>query len=132
MNDFPIVFYDGDCGFCNSIVGLILKYEKTNDIHFAALQSPVADKMLKEEFKIDIDLSTFYYLDKNHQLHSKSKGFFELAKSMKAPLRWLTIFRFFPSRLTDSVYDWVAKRRRSIISQHCYLPTPEQRKRFVS
>lgn len=125
-----IIFYDGDCGFCNWIVGFILKYEKTPTFYFAALQSEVAQDILENQLHQKIDLSTFYYLNEQ-QLAFKSKGFFALAKDLKYPIRALRIFRFLPVFVTDKVYDFIAKRRKKIMGEKCYMPTIEERKRFL-
>lgn len=125
-----IVFYDGDCGFCNYIVGFILENEKNEMLCFAPLQSGFAQTLLAEK-EIKINYSTFYYL-KDNRIYSKSKGFFELLKELRFPYRVLRIFRFLPLFLTDAVYDFVAKRRRRLQNPKCYFPTPSQRKRFLS
>lgn len=125
-----IVFYDGDCGFCNYIVGLILQNERNEMLYFAPLQSDFAQALLAEK-GIEINYSTFYYLQ-NNQVYSKSKGFFELLKELRFPYRGLRIFRFLPSFITDVIYDFIAKRRRKLKNPKCCLPTLSQRKRFLS
>jgi predicted DCC family thiol-disulfide oxidoreductase YuxK len=126
-----IIFYDGECGFCNFIVGFILKNEKKPMFHFAALQSNLAHEILIDQHQLSINFDTFYYLN-NDQIFTKSKGFFELAKHLKYPVRALRIFRFIPVFLTDKVYDLIAKRRKKIMTEKCYLPTAEERKRFLN
>lgn len=125
-----IVFYDGDCGFCNYMVGFILQNEQNETLHFAPLQSSFAQTLLAEK-GIEINYSTFYYL-KNNKIYSKSKGFFELLKELRFPYRMLRFFRFLPLFVTDAAYDFIAKRRRRLQNPKCYFPTPSQRKRFLS
>ena len=53
----PIVFYDGDCGFCNSSVQFILNKRK-REFYFLPLQSDQAKKILNAngiEIKKDLD-----------------------------------------------------------------------------
>ncbi len=125
-----IIFYDGECGFCNYIVGFILNNENNDSLHFSALQSELAQTLLVEKFGVKLDLSTFYYLH-NNDLYKKSSGFFCLLKEMKYPVRFLRIFRFIPTFLSDKIYDFIAARRRKIQNPKCYFPTPEQRQRFI-
>lgn len=131
MDEKNIVFYDGDCGFCNTIVGYILEYEKSNEIYFATLQSKLAQRELEGVLNLKIDYSTFYYLE-NGRIYSKSKGFFKLSRHLLPPISWLRFFSILPTFLTDFFYDLIAKQRRKIISPRCYLPTSEQRQRFLS
>lgn len=130
MTSKTIVFYDGDCGFCNSIVELLLKYENGSSIFYCSLQSNLAYDLLIEKYHQPIDFSTFYLL-KDEQVHTKSSGFFIVLKYMNWKIRWLRFFRFLPTFLTDVVYDFIAKRRRNIINNRCYVPTVEQRERFL-
>lgn len=130
MNKNHIIFYDGDCGFCNFIVGFILKNEKEPIFHFSALQSEYAQSILTATFKTEIDYSTFYYLT-DGKLYKKSNGFFVLLQHLKYPIRLLRIFRFIPSGIADKIYDFIAERRKKILGERCYLPTPEERKRFI-
>lgn len=46
INNIPdkILFYDGDCVFCNASVQFALKHRKKNSIYFSALQSELAKK----------------------------------------------------------------------------------------
>jgi predicted DCC family thiol-disulfide oxidoreductase YuxK len=41
-----IVFYDGECGFCNRTVAFVLKKQKGNAIYFTALQTAIRQAFL--------------------------------------------------------------------------------------
>lgn len=125
-----IIFYDGECGFCNYIVAFILKNESKPTFYFTALQNDLAKQLLVHERGLQINFDTFYLLYEG-KLYTKSKGFFRLAKELKYPIRLLRIFRFCPSFITDKVYDFIAKRRKKIMGEKCYFPTAEERKRFI-
>lgn len=130
MESRRIVFYDGECGFCNSIVGFILKHERQNVLYFSSLQSELAHHLIAQENKRAIDFSTFYFYESGRLL-TKSNGFFQVLKHLKVPYRWMYLFRFLPVRITDFCYDLVARRRKYLLSDRCYLPSIEERKRFL-
>jgi len=125
-----LVLYDGDCGFCNRSVAFILKHEKSPSIHFAPIQSSKTIELFEGNNWETPNLSTFYFIQ-NGKKHERSAAAFEVLKYLKYPYRWLRIFRFIPRKLTDWVYNQVAKRRQRISKGFCVLPTPEQRERFV-
>ena len=46
-----ILFYDGDCGFCNKSVQFVLKYENRSEIYFSALQSDFSRDFFQQQSK---------------------------------------------------------------------------------
>lgn len=128
--NFPVVFYDGDCGFCNRSVQFILDHERDTTVHFCALQSELAQRFFQEHQFPQPDLSTFYFWN-GSQLFERSSGALKVTAYLKASYSWLRIFIIVPRFLRDGVYNWIAKRRHKLANQQCALPTPEQRKRFL-
>lgn len=125
-----IVFYDGDCGFCNRTVKIILKWEKNSDILFATLQSEFAKEFFLKQNAPQPDLSTFYFFT-NHSLNSKSNGALALIPFLKWPFRILYIMCIFPKSFRDRIYDFIAKRRRLISKDFCILPDEKLKQRFI-
>ncbi|NVK65713.1 MAG: DUF393 domain-containing protein [Flavobacteriales bacterium] len=124
------VLYDGDCGFCNRSVAFILKHERDSSIYFAAIQSSFTQELFKKNGWEAPNLSTFYLIRDDIKFE-RSSAAFEVLKNLKAPYRWLRIFRFLPRSFTNWMYDQVAKRRQRISKGFCVMPTPEQRERFI-
>lgn len=131
LNGKSIVFYDGNCGFCNRTVQFVLNHEKGNDIYFTPIQTEFTNRFfIEKEYPLP-DLSTFYFYTKG-ELYSKSTGIFELLRLMKFPYPLLRVFVIVPKILRDYVYDLIAKRRQRISPSYCFLPNIEQKKRFIS
>ncbi|XOV68457.1 MAG: thiol-disulfide oxidoreductase DCC family protein [Fluviicola sp.] len=132
MSQIPekIVFYDGDCGFCNRSVNYVMKHDKTKSIHYASLQSEITKKIFVSNGWPEADLSTFYFME-NGELFQKSKAAFKVLKYFPWYMQWLHVFRIFPRAFRDWVYDQVAKRRRRISKGYCVMPNAEERKLFL-
>ncbi len=124
-----IVFYDGECGFCNRTVQWILDKEKSPIIHFSAIQSPFAQHFLNGKGVMP-DLSTVYFYS-DGQLHSESKAAFQLCLFLRNPYRALRFFRFLPRCLTNAFYRWIARRRHRIAAGYCIAPKAAQKNRFI-
>jgi len=131
LTGIPVLFYDGDCGFCNRSVQFILDHERNNLVHFSALQSETAKDFFREHQLPQPDLSTFYFWN-GKELYQRSSGGLQVVKFLKAPYSWSRIFMIVPRFIRDAVYNWIAKRRHKFANQQCALPTPEQRKRFLN
>lgn len=128
--DLKIIFYDGDCGFCNSSVQFVLKHEKSPEINFSALQSSFSKTFFAENNFPEPDLSTFYFYEKGI-LYSKSTAGLRVTAFLNFPISLLRIFIFVPSFIRDKVYDFIAKRRKTIMKAFCVIPTSEAKARFL-
>jgi len=126
-----IVFYDGDCGFCNRSVNYVLKHDKTKSIHYASLQSEITKQIFISNNWPEADLSTFYFMQEG-ELYKKSKAAFKVARYFPWYMQWFQIFRIVPIGIRDWVYDQVAKRRRKISKGYCVMPSPEERGLFLT
>ena len=126
-----IVFYDGDCGFCNRSVAFILKKDRTKRIEFAAIQSEFTKSLFRDNGWPQPDLSTFYFYEKGNKFE-KSTGALKMAKYLKFPSVLLTFFWIVPRFIRDAVYDSIAKHRRNLSRDFCVMPSIEERKRFIS
>jgi predicted DCC family thiol-disulfide oxidoreductase YuxK len=125
-----IVFYDGDCGFCNKSVQFVLKHEKTQEINFSALQSDFCKTFFEDKSFEKPDLTTFYFYD-GENLHQKSTAGLKLLNSLKFPWSLLKIGYLVPRFFRDKLYDFIAKRRHKLNSGFCHIPSMEEKKRFL-
>ena len=125
-----IVFYDGECGFCNRSVAFVLKNDRTESIHFASIQSDYAKQLFDQNGFETPDLSTFYFFE-DGVLYQKSTAAMRLAKYFKFPKNIVGILKIVPRVLRDLVYDAIAKRRRFFSKGYCVLPTRKQQKLFL-
>lgn len=126
-----IIFYDGDCGFCNRTVQLILRFERNKEILFSPIQSEFTKDFFKNNNAPQPDLSTFYFYT-NYVLLTKSTAALALLPFLKFPFILLNIFRIIPICQRDQLYDFIAKRRKKISVGYCVIPTEQQKTRFLS
>lgn len=125
-----VVFYDGDCGFCNRSVAFVLKNDSKKDILFAPLQSDYCKRIFDEHGWAAPDLSTFYYL-RDGTLYRKSTAAFEVMRNFSYPQKLMMAAYIVPRFIRDGVYDFIAKRRQRISKGYCVIPSEEDRKRFL-
>ena len=127
----PIVFYDGDCGFCNRSVAYVLKHDCSKTIHFVPLQSEFTVELFRKYGWESPDLSTFYFLV-NGKLDQKSTAALKVAAYFKFPRSLMRIGWIIPRSIRDWMYDAVAKRRQRLSKGYCVMPSQEERKRFIT
>ena len=110
----------------------VLKYEKSPDVRFVAIQSEEG-RRLAEQGGVNPDKPhTFLYVEKGKVLE-RSDAVFALARKVGGPARPLTVLRFVPRVIRDFFYDRIAFNRYALFGRldECYLPTPEVRARFT-
>ena len=133
LQDLPIVFYDGTCGFCQASIQIALKYNKRQNLHFAALQSGLAEQLVPQQLIPDPLPDSILFFE-NGQLYTESEAALRIAGHLNFPWSVLYYFRFIPLSFRNFVYRFIAKHRYRIAGRDeaCMLPSPEERARFVA
>ncbi len=126
-----IVFFDGDCGVCNFWVQWILKRDHNNRFLFASLQSDFGQRFLTER-KLNTEVfNTLYLWKPNHYYLEKSKAVLQIANILGGIYKLSAIGKIIPGFFSDTIYDLISKNRMKLANQKCYLPTPDERKKFI-
>lgn len=131
-----LLFYDGECGFCDAVVQFVLKRDKKGDFLFAPLQGKTASHELKDlpaEFKnIDSLVLIENYKTPDQKIYLLGKGAFRVLWLLGNGWVLLGWINFLPSFLYDWGYRLVA-RNRQFLSQKlaCPLPDSSQKNRFL-
>lgn len=130
-----IIFYDGECGFCDQTVQLILKVDNNKKFVFASLQGETASKFLKNwpsDLKdVDSIILVEDFEETSHKVYILSRAVFKICWLLGGPWTMLGLCYFLPACLFDWVYRLVARFRRRILPQRCFIPIGDQKKRFL-
>jgi predicted DCC family thiol-disulfide oxidoreductase YuxK len=127
-----IVFFDGDCNFCNSSVDFIFKRNSQRSFYFSSLQSDFAEGFFRS-FNREITLNTVY-LYQNGRIYNRSRAIFLIAKDLDGPYRFFSVLRYIiPKFLSDMVYDVFAKNRHYLKRKKvsCRIPEAWELEYFV-
>jgi predicted DCC family thiol-disulfide oxidoreductase YuxK len=134
MTELPphLLFYDGVCAMCNGIVKRMLHIDKGRVFHFAPLQGETAELARKLHPNFPIEIETLVYV-RWDELFLRSRAAALAMQEMPYPAKALSWFRFLPAWLTDFFYGIVARSRYRVFGkyEHCPLPPPEHRGRFL-
>lgn len=107
-----ILFFDGDCGFCNFWVWFIIKRDKSGVFLFSSLQSEAANQLLSTNF-LKETFDSIVLLKKN-SCFVKSSAIIEILQQLPGLWKILWVLKFIPLPFRDFVYDVVAKNRSRI------------------
>lgn len=129
----PVMLYDGACGLCARGVQFILRHERAPTLRFAALDSDFARAVFARPGAPALPADTFALVTSDG-IHFRSEAALRCAAHLRAPWRWLRIFRWVPRRLRDALYDAVATRRLRFFGKagDACVFDPQSRGRFIS
>ncbi|MCK6259153.1 thiol-disulfide oxidoreductase DCC family protein [Fictibacillus sp. KIGAM418] len=127
-----ILLFDGVCNFCNGIVNFLIRQDKKGRISFGSLQSDAGQELLREFLLPVHDFESLVYI-KNGRIYQRSTAALEIARDLGGLWSVAYILVVIPKPLRDGLYSWIAKNRYRWFGKkdHCMIPTPDIRKRFI-
>lgn len=127
-----LILFDGICNLCNGSVQFIIKHDEQALFSFASLQSDFGKQQLASHGLLPEQLDSIVYIH-GKQRYIKSTAALKIAKCLDGPVKFLYALIIIPAPIRDIVYNWIARNRYKWFGklQHCVLPTPDTKKRFV-
>lgn len=126
------VFFDGECGMCNSFVQWVLRHDSRQEILFAPLQGDYAKKVLPSALTSDI--STVVVRDRVGAISLRSDSIIAICRAIDSLWLIFILLSITPRLLRDLGYKLVARNRHRLFPKReaCRLITPEERVRFLA
>jgi predicted DCC family thiol-disulfide oxidoreductase YuxK len=131
----PVLLYDGDCGFCDGTVKLVLRHDRGGVLRFAALQSEFGREVRGRHPEL-AGVDSVVWLDSAagaERVAVRSEAALRLAQHLGGFWRVALVARLIPRGLRDAAYDLFARHRYRWFGRadQCELPSPADRRRFI-
>ncbi len=132
-----VIVFDGVCAFCNGSIGFLLRNDKAQRYHFAALQSAAGRALLLDNGLNPDDPASFLLVEYDQAGAARISSDSEAARRVLVGLggvwRLANVMRIVPRGLRDRAYRWFARNRYRWFGRHesCTIPAPELRHRFL-
>jgi predicted DCC family thiol-disulfide oxidoreductase YuxK len=125
-----VVYFDGVCAFCQGSVQMIMAEEARPWMRFAPLQGTTASERLGNVSQGPHGSIVF---SSGGQTFVGSDAALRVARAMGGYWRLWFVIRVVPRGLRNRFYDWFAANRYRWFgrTESCFLPSPEQRSRFL-
>lgn len=112
----PVLFFDGECGLCNTVVRILIRLDGTGRLHYAPLQGASAQAYLRmhglptEDFDSLIFIPDWSRRDRAAHLMRTDGviGALRAVGGLAAPLAWMVVL---PRAWRDAAYKGVARIR---------------------
>ena len=120
VRDQIIVFFDGECIFCNRIVLYLMQSDIKNCLLFSSLQGHLFES-LRVKYGLKNDINSIV-VEQNELFYFKSEAVIIILNSLPFRFRLLgRILNLIPIVLMNRVYDLVAKNRSMFYRKKCDL-----------
>lgn len=135
MNTFAserIIFFDGDCGFCNGWVGFVSQNDPEGKFRFAPLQSQFGKDYFQSLGRPELATLGSIVMVEGRQVYVKSTAVLRILRELSGVLKYAYMFVIVPERLRDWVYMLVAKNRHRLGQKSvCELPSRKIADRLI-
>ena len=131
--DKKIILFDGVCNLCESSVQFVIKHDKKDIFRFVALQSDLGQSILKHIGINTKNIDSIILYEPGVAYYYKSNAAIEIAKHLGGFFHYGTIFKIIPTKIRNSIYDYIAKNRYKWYGkkESCLLPTAELKAKFL-
>lgn len=132
-DDKPIMIFDGQCVFCSGWVKFALRRDRGGAYRFMAAQSGTGAALYRHYGLDDRNYETNVLLV-DGKPHFRSEGSIRMVAGLGFPWSLVSLLRIVPRGLLDRVYEFVARNRFRLggRTENCFVPTPEDRARFIA
>ncbi len=127
-----IVLFDGVCNLCNKTVLFLIKQDKNNHLHFAAMQTIAGESIIKKH-AVKTNFRSVVFI-KDELVFYKSDAVIEIIKQLSGWPRIVMIGLIFPRFLRNWIYDLVANNRYKFFGKQasCSMPSKANEHKFIN
>ena len=128
-----IILFDGVCNLCNGAVQYVIEHDKNDVFMFAALQSDIGKKLMKERGIDASQIDSIILIEQGVAYYTKSTAALKIARSFGGIWQLAGVFQWIPEKIRDWVYDYIADNRYKWYGKKeaCMVPTPELKTKFL-
>ena len=126
-----LILFDGTCVFCSRFAHFIADIDKAGRFSFVTGHSPTGRRLFRTH-NLDPDLMETNIVIVDGRAYFKFRAFAAAMRAIGWPWRILALIAYVPRRLSDTVYNLVARNRYRIAGKcACTLPSEELKARLI-
>jgi predicted DCC family thiol-disulfide oxidoreductase YuxK len=133
INQHPVILFDGICNLCSGWVQFLIRKDTNMKFRFAPIQSKSGQKQLHTAGLDSNNMETVIYL-KGNECFRESSAVLEILKDLGGIWSIAYALKLIPGTLRNGFYRFIAKKRYRFFGKRasCFIPTPENQKRFLT
>lgn len=120
----PLLIFDGECVMCNRfIVFLVKSLSNAQNFNLTYINSEAAESRLRLA-GVSIDRDALVLLE-GRSVTTGARAIFAAFSYARRPWKYLSLLIKLPERLTETIYDVVARNRKHI-GRQASCPVPDE------
>ncbi|WP_211106333.1 thiol-disulfide oxidoreductase DCC family protein, partial [Nitrospirillum iridis] len=133
FTDRPIIIFDGHCVLCSGFARFVLRHDRVGAFRLMAAQTPLGAALYRHYGLDPVDYQTNIVLE-DGRARLKSDSSIRVFELLGFPWSLMTVGRLLPRPLRDALYRVIARNRLRWFGRQdvCYVPSPEERDRFIT
>jgi len=133
MNQYPVIIFDGICNLCCGWIQYLIRIDKNMKFRFVSIQSERGQKMLNGIHENDKMTESIIYLKENKSFR-ESSAVLEILTDIGGVWKLIAVLKLIPKPIRNKLYQLIAKKRYHYFGKRatCLLPSPENKKRFLT
>lgn len=133
MVSSSILLFDGQCILCNRAVDFVLKRDTQKKILFAAMQTPVGQRVLAH-YGLPPTYSDTLVLVESGKVYLGSTAALRVTRHLGKSWPLLYPLIVVPKGIRDRIYNWIGANRYAWFGKKeaCRIPTALEKSRFLS
>lgn len=127
-----LIVFDAECVFCSSFANFVLKHDRKGLFRFATAQSDLGQSLYLKHGLDNRRFSTnLVFVD--GVLFIKMSAFAKVMSELPWPWKVLRFLGLIPGKLSEPLYDFIARNRYRWMGKRdaCVLPSQAMRDRIV-
>ena len=124
----PTVIIDGDCVFCNYWGNYIILNDSSKSIFITSSSSKTGTELLE---KTDINPEKTILFSLNNKYYSYSDAVIKIALKLGGWHNVFLIGYLIPKKIRNLLYEYIANRRKKIMTNSCHIQDLKNRDRFI-
>ena len=131
-DDKGLIVFDGVCVLCTGSAQFVLKRDAGYAFRLTTAQSPLGQALLRH-YGLDTEAFETNLVLIDGRAYAKLDSVAAVCRRLGGAARLLSLLRLLPRPLADWLYDRIARNRYTLFGRtdHCMIPPPEWRDRFI-
>ncbi len=128
-----VLLYDGNCGFCDWAVKLVLRHDRQKTLKFAALKGVYGSGVIAAHPELANVDSVMLVDEESGGVLVRSEAALAIGKYLGGVWALTGVARVVPRSIRDAMYDLFARHRYRFFGrlEACELPDKSVRARFL-
>lgn len=125
-----VIVFDGTCVYCSGFARLVARFDHADRFRFVTAHSPLGQRLYRAYGLDPVAMETNIVI-RGGQPHLKMAAFAAAMGALGWPWRAAEVLGWLPRRLSDPLYDWIARNRYRFGRQACVVPNAALRARLI-